>query len=103
MAAIFQIGLLLVGSQGAHTGYSNEKMVRNDQKLDEIRLSRVPNRRGGGGGWAENCSFAHTRPQPLVDFAPSRARLDTKQSYLIEFSTVSDHFFIRISSVGSLW
>ena len=28
-------------TQGAHTGYSNEKMVPNDQKLDEIRLSHV--------------------------------------------------------------
>ena len=27
----------------------------------------------------------------------------TRQSYLIEFSTVSDHFFVRISSVDSLW
>ena len=33
-------------TQGAHTGYSNEKMVRNDQKLDEIRLSRVQSRAG---------------------------------------------------------
>ena len=49
--------------------------------------------RGGGGLFC-----AH----PLVDFTPSCARLDTKQSYLIEFSTVSDHLFVRISSVGSL-
>ena len=33
-------------SQGAHTGYSNEKMVRNDPKLDEIRLSRDQSRAG---------------------------------------------------------
>ena len=66
-------------AQGAHTGYSNEKMVRPTP-----------------------ASFAPTRPHPLVDFAPSRARLDTRQSYLIEFSTVSDHLFVTISSVGSL-
>ena len=35
--------------------------------------------------------------------APSRVRLDMRQLYLIEFLVVSDHFFVRISSVGSLW
>ena len=95
-------------------------MVRNGRKLDEIRLSRpqsrapkARNRRGGGGGWAETfplqfppppppASFAPTRHHPLVDFVPFRARLDTRQSYLIEFLVVWDHFFVR-SSVGSLW
>ena len=39
-----------------------------------------------------------------LNFAPSCARLDTRQSYLIEFLVVLDHFFVRIlSSVGSLW
>ena len=95
-------------SQGAHTGYSKEKMVRNGRKFDEIQLSRPQSRAlkarnwwGGGGGWAEN--GGGWGMHPLVNFAPSRTRLDTRQSYLIEFLVVSDHFFIRISSVGSLW
>ena len=101
--------------QGAHTGYSNEKMVRNDQKLDEIRLSRVQSRAGrceidegvgaGGRKRAHPPPPLHsppTRPHLLADFAPL-ARGQWGRDNLIEFSTVSDHFFVRISSVGSLW
>ena len=66
----------------------------------QSRTPKARNQRGGGGGWAEN--GGGWGMHPLVDFAPSRTRLDTRQSYLIEFLVVSDHFFVRISSVGSL-
>ena len=67
-------------TQGAHTGYSNEKMVPNDQKLDEIRLSHVQ---------------SHAEKYEIDEGVGAGGR--------IEFSTVLDHFFVRISSVGSLW
>ena len=46
-----------MGTEGAHPGYYPERMVRNGQKLEEIRLSRLQSRAGrreihgrGGGG-----------------------------------------------------
>ena len=41
---IFWRGQQQLEPQGAHTGYSNEKMVRNGRKLNEIRLSRPQSR-----------------------------------------------------------
>ena len=47
--------------------------------------------------------FRPPAPTAPVNFAPSRAGLETRQSYLLEFLAVSDYSFWRISSVGSLW
>ena len=98
-----------------HTGYSPERMVRNSQKLEEIRLSCLQYCAGrrkihwwGGGGWAEKRRRGvgvgrDCTPTLPVNFAPSRTGLEMRQSYLLAFSAVSHHSFGRISRVGSLW